>query len=123
MWTVRIPLFCLLIATPAWAKDAKAKPPATTAELQVQVEKILKQTLTPGAGVAIVRREGPEWVAGIGLADVAAKAPVTPATLFRIGSVSKGFVSLSVLKLQLEGKLSLQDTLRSRAPELEFTNP
>jgi CubicO group peptidase (beta-lactamase class C family) len=123
MWIARIPLLCLLLATAAWAKDPKARAPATTAELQKRIERILKQTLTPGAGVAVVRRDGPEWVAGIGLADVAAKVQVTPATLFRIGSVSKGFVSLSVLKLQLEGKLSLQDTLRSRAPDVEFTNP
>jgi CubicO group peptidase (beta-lactamase class C family) len=91
--------------------------------LQAQIETILKRTLTPGAGVAIVGGGGPEWVAGLGLADVAAKRPATPETLFRIGSVSKGFVSLSVLKLQLEGRLSLQDTLRSRAPDLEFANP
>ncbi|HEV8073637.1 MAG TPA: serine hydrolase, partial [Opitutaceae bacterium] len=101
----------------------KAPAPKTTDELRHQIEKILKETHVPGMGVAIVKRDGPEWVAGIGLADVAANKPVTPETLFRIGSVSKGFVSLSVLKLQLEGKLSLQDTLKSRAPDLEFTNP
>jgi CubicO group peptidase (beta-lactamase class C family) len=103
--------------------DAKAPPPQTTAELQSRIEAILKRTHTPGAGVAIVGRDGPEWVAGIGLADVASNTRATPSTLFRIGSVSKGFVSLSILKLQLEGRLSLQDTLRSRAPDLEFTNP
>ncbi|MGA3007636.1 MAG: serine hydrolase domain-containing protein, partial [Opitutaceae bacterium] len=97
--------------------------PLTTTELRQQIEKVLNETRTPGAGVAIVNRQGPEWVAGIGWADVAAKKPVAPETLFRIGSVSKGFVSLSVLKLQEEGKLSLQDTLKSRAPEIEFTNP
>jgi CubicO group peptidase (beta-lactamase class C family) len=91
--------------------------------LRRSIEDILKRTHTPGAGVAIVRKDGPEWVAGIGLADVAAGKPVTADTLFRIGSVSKTFVSLSVLKLQEEGKLSLQDTLRSRAPDLKFTNP
>ncbi len=30
---------------------------------------------------------------------------------------------LSVLKLQQEGRLNLQDTLRSRTPEVEFVNP
>ncbi len=116
-------LLCLPIATLAWARDPKPAEPTNCAELEKRIEVILKRTLTPGAGVAIVGRDGPEWVAGIGLADVAAGKPATPETLFRIGSVSKGFVSLSVLRLQQEGRLSLRDTLRSRAPDLEFTNP
>jgi len=121
---IRCGLLFSLGAMAALAKDEpKPRDPQTTAELQQRIEKILRDTHTPGAGVAIVGRTGPEWIAGIGLADVAANKPVTPETLFRIGSVSKGFISLSVLKLQQEGKLNLQDTLRSRAPDLEFTNP
>jgi CubicO group peptidase (beta-lactamase class C family) len=108
---------------PAPVIQHEAPAPKTTDELRQQIEKVLKKTHTPGVGLAIVKRAGPEWVAGIGLADVAANKPVTPETLFRIGSVSKGFVSLSVLKLQEEGKLGLQDTLKSRAPDLEFANP
>jgi CubicO group peptidase (beta-lactamase class C family) len=114
----------LLCAGSAFSQGApKAPVPKTTEDLRRMVEDILKRTHTPGAGIALVRKAGPEWIAGIGLADVAAGKPVTPDTLFRIGSVSKSFVSLSVLKLQQEGKLSLQDTLRSRAPDLKFTNP
>ena len=67
------------------AEPPKAKPPATIAELQQRIARVLQETKTPGIGIAIVRRDGPEWVAGIGLADVAARKPVTPDTLFRIG--------------------------------------
>ena len=116
-------LFVLTVAVAFPQGPHKPVVPKTTAELRGEIEKVLKKTHTPGAGVAIVKRNGPEWIAGIGLADVEANKPVTPDTLFRIGSTSKAFVSLSVLKLQLEGKLSLQDTLKSRAPDLEFTNP
>lgn len=111
--------FALALA-PSLAASAK---PETLAELQQEIEKVLEETRTPGAAIAIVKRDGPEWVAGLGLADVAQKKPVTADTLFRIGSVSKGFASLAVLKLQQEGRLSLDDTLRSRAPELVFSNP
>ena len=44
-------------------------------------------------------------------------APHAP---FRIGSISKMFVSLSVLMLQEEGKLALDDVVRSRIPEVAF---
>lgn len=95
----------------------------TIPALQQQLEKILRDTHTPGAGIALVSREGPIWVAGLGVANVAQNRPATAGTLFRIGSTSKMFVALSVLKLQAEGRLNLQDTLRSRAPDVPFANP
>ena len=91
-------------------------------ELKAQLEKILKDSHTPGLSVAIVHHDKPEWVAGLGVADVAANRPATSKTLFRIGSVSKGFVSLSILKLVNEGKLSLMDPVHKLAPEVWFEN-
>jgi CubicO group peptidase (beta-lactamase class C family) len=72
--------------------------------------------------VAIVHGNGPEWIAGLGKADVATDRTTTSETLFRIGSVSKAFVSLSILKLANEGKLSLQDPVHRLAPEVWFEN-
>lgn len=70
-----------------------------------------------------MHRDGPEWVAGIGKADVRADRAASQKTLFRIGSTSKAFVSLSILKLVNEGKLSLQDPVHKLAPEVWFENP
>jgi CubicO group peptidase (beta-lactamase class C family) len=72
--------------------------------------------------VAIVHSDGPEWVAGLGKSDVASNRAATDETLFRIGSASKAFVSLSILKLVNEGKLSLQDPVRKLVPEIWFEN-
>jgi CubicO group peptidase (beta-lactamase class C family) len=104
-------------------KQQQPKPAQSIPELQQQLEKILKDNHVPGASVAIVKRGGPDWVGGVGLADVASKTPVTADTRFRIGSTSKGFASLSILKLANEGKLSLTDTVRKLAPEVYFENP
>ena len=97
--------------------------PRTLPELKAALETVLRETHTPGAAVAIVGRQGPEWIAGVGLADVATGTPATENTLFRVGSLSKGFVALSLLKLQHEGKLDLQDPLRKHLPDLDFKNP
>ncbi len=103
-------------------KDETVKPAQSIQELQQQLEKILKDTHTPGMSVAIVHREGPEWIAGLGKADVAADRATSPETLFRIGSTSKAFAALSILKLANEGRLSLEDPVHKLAPEVWFEN-
>ena len=52
--------------------DKREQTPTTIADLQSAIEAVLQETRTPGAGIAIVSRDKVEWVAGIGMADVAA---------------------------------------------------
>src|SRR5208282_2934398 len=118
-----IVLFVLRTICLAAGKDEKPKPAQTLNELQQQIEKILKDTHTPGVSIAIVHRDGPEWVTGLGNADVASGRAATAETLFRIGSTSKAFASLSVLMLADQGKLSLDGSVRKLVPEIWFENP
>jgi CubicO group peptidase (beta-lactamase class C family) len=113
----------LILATAAADTDKTQRPPASLTELRQQLDAILQQTRTPGASVAIVRRDGPEWIAGLGMADIAADRAATANTLFRIGSTSKAFTSLAVLMLVDQGKLSLDDSVHKLAPEVWFENP
>lgn len=122
----RIPAAVCLLSLSAIAlaapKKEQFKPAQSIPELRQQLEKILKDTHTPAVSVAIVHKNGPEWVDALGLADVSANRPATPDTLFRIGSTSKAFASLSILKLVDEGKLSLNDPVHKLVPEVEFQN-
>jgi CubicO group peptidase (beta-lactamase class C family) len=117
---LRIAVFALLscaVASAGFAqanKDAKPKPAQSIPDLRQQLEKILSDTHTPGVSVAIVHKEGPEWVA--------TNHATNDGTLFRIGSTSKTFVSLSLLKLANEGKLSLLDPVHKIVPEIWFEN-
>lgn len=117
-------LLCFIAAGgfAAEKKKEEPKPAQSIPELQQQLEKILKDTHTPAVSVAIVHKDGPEWVTALGLANVAANQPATADTLFRIGSTSKAFASLSILKLAREGKLSLEDPVRKLVPDLTFGN-
>jgi CubicO group peptidase (beta-lactamase class C family) len=103
-------------------KKDEPKPAQSIAELRQQIETILKDTHTPGVSVAIVHRDGPEWVAGVGKADVASDRDATDETLFRIGSTSKAFASMAILLLADQDKLSLDDPVRKLTPEVWFEN-
>ncbi len=116
-------LVCLLWTGCSESKKEAEKPAQSIDQLRQQLEKALKDTHTPGMSVAIVHRDGPEWIAALGLADVASGRAAKPETLFRIGSVSKAFTSLAVLMLLNQGKLSLDDPVRKLAPEVWFENP
>ncbi len=96
--------------------------PESIEDLEQSISIILKNKQTPSVGIAIVDSTGPIWVTSIGKADVEKEVDANENTMYRIGSVSKMFVALAVLKLQEEGKLSLKDKLRDRAPDLEYTN-
>lgn len=100
----------------------KKEPAQTIEELKTQLENVLKNMHVPGMSIAIVHKDGPEWIAGLGKADLSKDRAATATTLFRIGSVSKGFISLAVLMLVDEGRLSLEDSVKKLAPEIWFGN-
>ncbi len=67
--------------------------------------------------VVLVGRDGRILLEkGYGLANVVSETPNTPETKFRIGSITKQFTAAAVLKLQEEGKLSVNDSLAKFFP-------
>lgn len=54
---------------------------------------------------------------GFGYADVAKKLPVTTATKFRIGSITKQFTAASILRLQEQGRINVTDKLSKFFPD------
>jgi len=97
-------------------------PPKTLEEVQRSIKGELDKNHVPGAGVALISRGELLWCGGIGDADIASKRPVTCDTEFRVGSISKTFVALALLKLQEEGKINLEARLHDVAPEIPMSN-
>ncbi|HEY0068074.1 MAG TPA: serine hydrolase [Flavisolibacter sp.] len=56
---------------------------------------------------------------GYGWADAATQKPNDPSLLYQIGSVTKQFTAAAILKLQEEGKLSVNDTISKYFPKLK----
>jgi CubicO group peptidase (beta-lactamase class C family) len=74
--------------------------------------------VSPGCALAIVKDGEIIYKRGYGMANLENKVPITPESVFYIGSVSKQFVTMCVALLVQEGKLSLDDDLRKYIPEL-----
>lgn len=54
-----------------------------------------------------------------GYTDLAQKTPATPASLFRIASMTKSLTAMAILKLRDEGKLRLDDPAEQYVPQLK----
>ena len=62
---------------------------AAFAQLDRYIERRMAADNTPGLALALTDRERTLRVATYGFADLAARTPVTPDTLFEIGSIGK----------------------------------
>src|SRR5229473_6342412 len=120
---VLLSLAMLLLSAPLQAQTKEEPaPPKTLEVLQKTIKSELEKNHVPGAGVALISRGELLWCGGIGDADAASKRPVTCDTEFRVGSISKTFVALALLKLQEEGKINLEARLHDIAPEVPVQN-
>jgi len=129
--TVYLSIAAFLLLTPiAGAQQKEELPhPKTLPDLQKAMKDVVDKAHLPGAGVALVSNGDLLWCGGFGKADVAAGRDVTCETEFRVGSISKSFVAIALLKLQEEGKINIEARLQDVAPEVpvknrwESTNP
>jgi CubicO group peptidase (beta-lactamase class C family) len=73
---------------------------------------------SPGCALAVVRKGAIVYARGYGSANLELNVPITPQTVFDIGSVSKQFTAMSIVLLAEDGKLSLDDDIHKFIPEL-----
>jgi CubicO group peptidase (beta-lactamase class C family) len=71
----------------------------------------------PGVSIGIVHDQDLIWSKGYGFADLAKKTPATPATAYRIASISKLFTATAILQLRDSGRLQLDDPVAKWLPE------
>lgn len=71
----------------------------------------------PGATVIVVKDGKTVLRKAYGMADVAAKKPMTADTSLRLGSITKQFTAVAILMLAEEGKLALSDPITKFLPD------
>ena len=114
----------ILILTCSWASaNAQTQLPA---EMQPKIDKVaidaLAKTGVPSASVAVVKGGQIVYLHAYGNARLDPETRATPLMRYSIGSVSKQFTAASILLLQEQGKLSLDDKVAKFLPDLTRAN-
>ena len=86
---------------------AGGKPDERFASFDKMLTKFLKTHRVPGVAVAVTDQGRLAFSRGYGYADVAAREPVKPDSLFRIASISKPITAVAILQLIEQDRLTL----------------
>ena len=94
--------------------------------LQYNLQQLMKALNVPGLTVTAIDDFKPAWTKTYGVTEAGTSTPVTAATLFQAGSISKPVTATGALYLVEQGKLSLDaninDYLKTwKVPDNEFT--
>ncbi len=93
------------------------------ASLSKKVDSIFLEydkTSSPGCALAIVKNGKVIFKKGYGMSNMEYGIPIRPSSIFHVASVSKQFAAAAIIKLSLEGKLSLNDDIRKYIPEVPY---
>jgi D-alanyl-D-alanine carboxypeptidase len=82
-----------------------------------------KKTGSPGCILLVSEADTALWVGSIGYSDLENQKLFSTSTQFRVGSITKIFISTIVLKLAEEGKIFIDEKVTDYLPELENKIP
>ena len=106
----------LLLTYQSWSQKL------TNVQLKDSITTILKKSKVPSAFVTVVSKDSVLFQSEFGCSDLAKKTSIEKENVFALGSISKTFTALAIMKLVKEGKLSLDDNLKNVAPKIKFHN-
>lgn len=109
-------LFTLLLGVSVRAAETPPEPAPAQVESAVRAQ--MSASHIPGLSLAVVRNGKVVLAEGYGLADMELNAPAKPNTVYQLASVTKQFTATAVMMLVEEGKISLDDKIAQRLPDL-----
>ncbi len=108
--------------TPRRTKQYTSRQQKLKIALRKYFDKAIASGDIVGAGVGIVHGDSIVISEGFGKRDINGADEVDGETIFRLGSLSKGFTGILAAGLQAEGKLDWNDKIVDYIPEFSFGN-
>ena len=109
-------LLILLLPPRAAARQATALPADKVKQIEALVNAEMAKQKIPGLTVAVVSERQVRWAAGFGTQDVENNVAARPATVYRLGSISKPITAVAVMQLFERGKLDLDAPVQKYCP-------
>jgi len=106
------------LAGAAWALAAAPPSSPAVTEKMNAIFGDYRRDSTPGCAVAMARDGETVFADGFGMASLELRVPLSADSVFDIGSAAKQFTAASIVLLEQDGKLSLDDPLSRFVPEL-----
>jgi CubicO group peptidase (beta-lactamase class C family) len=113
-------LLFIITTTCTFAQKQKSTEDKRFAGLDTAFARVLKDWHAAGFAVAVVEKNKVVYANGFGYRDYENKIPVTPSTLFAIGSCTKAFTASLIGMLVKDGKVDYDKPIRNYLPELKF---
>ena len=73
---------------------------------------------SPGCALAVLKDGKIIYEKAYGMSNLEYNIAINPTSIFHVASISKQFTAAAIIKLSLEGKLSLNDDIRKYIPEV-----
>ena len=96
---------------------------AAVAAIDAAVETEMHRARLPGLTLGLTDRDGTLLIRTYGFADLGSQQPVTPDTLFEIGSIGKTFTAVATLQLVDEGRIDLHSPVERYLPWFAVPQP
>jgi beta-lactamase class C len=106
--------------SPIEAGSGGGAPLVDYARIDTRLQRLTDQNSMVGLAVGIVEGGRIRFLKGYGITDSVSKQPVTPNTIFRWASLSKGVAGVMVAKLAEQNRLSLYEPAGKYAPSLRL---
>src|SRR3954447_12978376 len=124
MRQLRLFLAALLVALCLSPLDFEASGEAGLSDdFAALVRRLMARDQIPGVAVGVVERGHLVFARGFGYRDLGKHLPVTPDTLFALGSCSKAFTATAIALLADEGRVTLDSPVRTWLPDFSLEDP
>ncbi|MEU0968937.1 serine hydrolase domain-containing protein [Streptomyces sp. NPDC005917] len=97
--------------SPSGSPDVRDMTPAVARQLDMAVQKVMREAKVPGVTVGVWTPGRPDYVRSFGVANKATGQKMSSDLYMRIGSETKMFTVTAVLQLVDQGRVSLDDPI------------
>lgn len=104
-------------ASIAGRSSARTASPELWSRVSEQIEALIADRLTPGVQITVQKGAEVLFDRGFGSANLETGAPMSPSSILRVGSLTKQFTAATLLLLEGEGRVSLDDPLAKYLPD------